>query len=155
MSTTQTNPPLPAWADLAVGDELPPLLLPPLSRHTLALYCGASGDHNPIHVDIDYARDAGLPDVIAHGMLSAAWLARLLTNWLPQSALRSLDIRFNATTLVGELIRCSGRVIEKIEAGDDAMGMPAGERRVRLALSTTNADGQVKLGAEATLAWPV
>jgi hypothetical protein len=57
--------------------------------------------------------------------------------------------------VVSELIRCSGRVIEKIEAGDDAMGMPAGERRVRLALSTTNADGQVKLGAEATLAWPV
>ena len=60
------------WAALQVGDTLPPLALPPLTRHTLALYCGASGDHNPIHVDIDFARSAGLPDVIAHGMLSAA-----------------------------------------------------------------------------------
>jgi acyl dehydratase len=78
--------PLPHFADILVGAELPPLTLPPLTRHTLALYCGASGDHNPIHVDIDFAKAAGLPDVFAHGMLSMAWLGRLLTNWVPQTA---------------------------------------------------------------------
>jgi acyl dehydratase len=60
--------------------------LPPVSRLGLALYCGASGDHNPIHVDIDFAKAAGMPDVFAHGMLSMAWLGRLLTNWVPQTA---------------------------------------------------------------------
>jgi acyl dehydratase len=148
--TMNTSLPLPDWNTLAVGDELPPLVLPPLTRHTLALYCGASGDHNPIHVDIDYAHAAGLPDVIAHGMLSAAWLGRLLTNWVPPSAIRSLDIRFVATTQVGEVISCTGQVIEKIEPA----GNPAGERRVRLAISTANADGQVKLSGEASVAWP-
>ncbi|MCU1414190.1 MAG: dehydratase, partial [Microbacteriaceae bacterium] len=38
---------------IAVGDELPPLALPPISRTTLALFAGASGDHNPIHIDLD------------------------------------------------------------------------------------------------------
>ncbi len=60
------------------------LELPPVSRIDLVLYCGASGDHNPIHVDPDFARAAGEPGVFAHGMLSMAWLARLLTDWLPQ-----------------------------------------------------------------------
>ena len=137
---------LPDWSALQVGDALPTLELPPLTRHTLALYCGASGDHNPIHVDIDFARSAGLPDVIAHGMLSAAWLGRLLTGWVPQSAIRSLDVRFTAVTKVGERITCSGRIAERLEAG--------GERRVRLALQTANEAGEVKLMAEAVVAWP-
>jgi acyl dehydratase len=46
---------------LKTGDTLPPLTLPPLTRTTLALYCGASGDHNPIHVDIDFARRPATP----------------------------------------------------------------------------------------------
>lgn len=136
------TPPLPDFQTLQVGDELPPLDLPPLTRHTLALYCGASGDHNPIHVDSDAARAAGLPDVIAHGMLSAAWLARVLTNWAPQHALRALDIRFAAMTTVGERIRCTGRITDK-------QG-----RQVRIALQSANSDGVVKLSAEAVIGWP-
>jgi len=130
------------WAALQVGDMLPPLVLPPLTRHTLALYCGASGDHNPIHVDIDFARAAGLPDVIAHGMLSVAWLGRLLTNWVPQQAIRRLDVRFVAPTQVGERITCSGRVVEKTAT------------TVRLALQTANEAGTVKISGEAEVAQP-
>ena len=91
-----------------VGDVLPVLSLPPVNRTDLALYCGASGDHNPIHVDIDYAKAAGMPDVFAHGMLSMGWLARLLTNWAPQTALRQYGVRFVAITHVGDAIRCTG-----------------------------------------------
>ena len=72
--------PDPKFAEVQVGDEIPLLSTSPITRHTLALYCGASGDHNPIHVDIDYAKESGLDDVIAHGMLSMAYLGRLLTN---------------------------------------------------------------------------
>src|SRR5215203_1929182 len=125
------------WTDLKPGDALPPLQLPPITRHQLALYCGASGDHNPIHVDIDFAKSAGMPDVFAHGMLSAAWLGRLLTDWVPQSAIRSLDIRFAAITHVGETITCTGKVAEKFEQ--------YGQRLVRLQVSTANQDGVVKL----------
>jgi acyl dehydratase len=144
--TTLMNKSLPNWGDLEAGDALPPLQLPPITRLTLALYCGASGDHNPIHVDSDFAHSAGMPDVFAHGMLSAAWLGRLLTGWVPQSAIRSLDVRFAAITHVGERITCSGKVAEKFEH--------EGKRLVRLHLATANQDGMTKLAGDALIAWP-
>jgi acyl dehydratase len=137
---------LPDWNTLQAGDTLPALQLPPITRLALALYCGASGDHNPIHLDTDFAKSAGMPDVFAHGMLSAAWLGRLLTDWVPQSAIRSLDVRFAAITQVGETITCSGKVTEKFESN--------GQRLVRLQVATANQDGVTKLTGEALVAWP-
>jgi acyl dehydratase len=127
-----------------VGDALPPFQTPPISRLNLALYCGASGDHNPIHVDTDFAHAAGMPDVIAHGMLSMAWLAHVLTQWVPQTALRQYSVRFAAMTQVGERITCSGEVVEKLHID----GQPC----ARINLSTVNQDGQVKLTGEAVVA---
>ena len=92
---------VPTFESLKVGDEIPVLKIPPVSRHTLALYCGASGDHNPIHVDMDYAKSVGLDDVIAHGMLSAGYLARMITDWVPQSAIKSINNPFTAMTHIG------------------------------------------------------
>ncbi|HRO59198.1 MAG TPA: MaoC family dehydratase [Burkholderiaceae bacterium] len=140
----QTSSRAPGYDALQVGDELPSFETPPISRLTLALYCGASGDHNPIHVDTDFARSAGMPDVFAHGMLSMAWLGRLLTDWVPQSAIRDFSVRFVAITQVGERIRCAGRVVEKLEQD--------GERLVRVEVTTANQDGQQKLSGEALIA---
>ena len=134
----------PTYDSVNVGDEVPPLALPPLTRATLALYAGASGDHNPVHIDIDFARAAGMPDVFAHGMLSMAWLGRLLTNWAPQRDLREFSVRFHAMTHVGERIVCTGRIAEKLEKD--------GERLVRVAVSTANEEGEVKVAGEALLA---
>ena len=133
-----------AYDSIGVGDALPPLSLPPLTRTTLALYAGASGDHNPMHIDIDFARAAGRPDVFAHGMLSMAWLGRMLTGWTAQQNLREFGIRFSAITQVGERITCSGRVTEKLERD--------GERLVRVDVQTANEDGAVKLSGEALIA---
>lgn len=127
---------------LDVGSELPPFTTAPLSRLTLALYAGASGDHNPIHVDLDFARQAGMPDVFAHGMLSMAYLGRLLTNWVPQQAIREFSVRFSAITHVGDAIACTGVVTERDEAA----------RTVRVALTTRNAAGEIKLSGEALIA---
>ena len=80
----------PKFSDIKVGDELKPLVLPPISRHQLALYCGGSGDHNPIHVDLDFAKKFGFKDVFTHGMLSMAFLGRLVTSWVPQKQVRKL-----------------------------------------------------------------
>lgn len=131
------------YDEVEVGAELPPLHAEPISRLTLALYCGASGDHNPIHVDIDLARAAGLGDVIAHGMLSMAYLARQLTGWVPQRALRSLQARFVAITHVGDRLTCRATVAEKLDG-----------RRVRLALSVRDQDGGEKLAGEAVVELP-
>ena len=134
---------VPTFESLKVGDEIPALKTPPISRHTLALYCGASGDHNPIHVDLDYAKSAGLDDVIAHGMLSAGYLARMLTEWVPQSAIRSINNRFTAMTHIGDSVTCTGRVVEKFENGD--------EKLVRLEMQTHTPEAQTII-AEAVIA---
>ncbi len=131
---------------IRVGDSLPSFETPPVSRLALALYCGASGDHNPIHVDIDFAKASGRPDVIAHGMLSMAWLGHVLTQWAPQTALRDYSVRFAAVTTVGERICCSGTVVEKLERN--------GERLARVELVTVNQDGVVKLTGDALIALP-
>lgn len=131
---------------IQIGDTLPSFEVPPISRLTLALYCGASGDHNPIHVDSDFAKAAGMPDVFAHGMLSMAWLGRVLTGWVPQSAIREFNVRFAAITQLHERIACTGRVEDKFERD--------GQRCVRVMLATTNQDGQIKLAGEAVLALP-
>jgi acyl dehydratase len=135
-----------SYDSINVGDTLPPLELPPLSRTTLALYAGASGDHNPMHIDIDFARAAGMPDVFAHGMLSMAWLGRLLTNWAPQRDLREFSVRFSAITHVGERIVCNGRVADKLERDGEAL--------LRIVMTTANEKGEVKLTGEALIAVP-
>ncbi|WP_137920827.1 MaoC family dehydratase [Hydrogenophaga sp. 2FB] len=130
---------------LQVGDTLPPLALPPINRTTLALFAGASGDHNPIHIDIDYARKAGMADVFAHGMLSMAYLGRLLTQWADQRHLRHFGVRFVGITHLGHVITCTGRVVEKFEAD--------GERRVRLEIQTANQYGDAKVLGDAVIAF--
>jgi acyl dehydratase len=139
-----SSEPVLTFDGVQVGDALPSFETEPISRLALVLYCGASGDHNPVHVDPDFAKSAGMPDVIAHGMLSMAWLARVLTNWVPQTALRDYSVRFAAMTQLGERITCAGKVVEKFER--------AGERCVRVEVHSHNADGQVKLSGEAVVA---
>jgi acyl dehydratase len=134
---------VPDFHGLHVGDRIPPLVLPPVARRTLALYAGASGDDNPIHIDLDFARAAGAGDVFAHGMLSMAYLGRLLTNWVPQSRLRSFRARFTAITHVGDVLTCTGVIAEKIEQGT--------EKLVRLELAVRSASGDVKATGQATV----
>lgn len=129
-----------------VGDEIPELRLPPVSRTMLALYAGASGDHNPIHIDIDVARKAGMPDVFAQGMLGMAWLGRLITQWVPQAQLRKYDVRFQGITHLGHAITCCGRIAEKMNQD--------GERCVLLELSTVNQFGQIRIAGTAVVALP-
>ena len=124
----------------AVGDVLPPLALPPLTRATLALYAGGSGDHIPLHIDSDFARAAGHPDVFMHGMLGAAYLARLLTGWAPQECLHEFRVRFQAITWPGEALTATGVV----EAVDDA-------GRLTVAVQLANADGAVKIAGRAVI----
>lgn len=125
--------------EVRVGTELPPLTLEPISRTTLALFAGASGDHNPIHIDLDVARSAGLDDVFAHGMLSMAYLGRLLTGWVPQRRIRSYRTRFAAITPVGVALTCTG----KVTAVRDGLAT--------VALAVTLPDGITTLEGEAVV----
>lgn len=129
---------------LNVGDRIEPVVTQPISRYTLAMFCGGSGDHNPMHVDIDFAKSFGMPDVFAHGMLSMAYLAQVLTRSFPQSRIRSYGVRFASITPVKATVTCNGEVIEIFEE--------AGETRARLALTATIDGGAVTLQGEAVVA---
>ncbi len=129
---------------IKLGDTLPALNLAPVNRTTLALFAGASNDHNAIHIDLDYARRAGMPDVFAHGMLSMAWLGRLLTQWVDQRRLREFSARFTGITHLGHQITCSGKVVELFEAD--------GERRARIEIQTANQYGETKILGDAVIA---
>ena len=131
-------------SNIQVGTEIPALELPPISRYTLALYAGASGDHNPIHIDSDFAKKAGMPDVFAHGMLSMAYLGRMLTDWQPQAKLRKFSNRFAAITHLQDMITCSGKVVELIEQD--------GETLARCEIQAVKAGGEQTLVGEALIA---
>jgi acyl dehydratase len=129
---------------MAVGTELPSLELPPISRTTLALFAGASGDHNPIHLDVDVARSAGMDDVFAQGMLSMAYLGRLLTNWVPQEQIRSFEVRFAAITPIHAQPTCRGQVTS-VEVID-------GATLATLDVAVVLADGTITLSGHAVVA---
>lgn len=129
--------------DISVGHALPERRFGPITRATLALYAGASGDHNPVHIDSDFARDAGLPDVFAHGMLTFGALVQVVTAWVGVERLRSVGIRFSAITQVNDIITCRGTVVELFEHG--------GERRARVELEAVSQHGSRTLVGEAVI----
>ena len=133
-----------AAEQIAVGVELPTLDIPPISRATLALFAGASGDHNAIHLDSDVAKTAGRDDVFAHGMLSMAYLGRVLTDWADQESLRSFEVRFAAITPVHAAPRLAGRIT--------SLDLVDGERRATIDLTVALADGTVTLTGTAVVA---
>jgi acyl dehydratase len=90
------------------------------------------------------ARSAGLDDAFAHGMLSMAYLARLLTGIVPQERIRTFGVRFTAITPVHGRPTCTGTVASNDEVD--------GERLATLALRVTLADGTTTLLGDATVA---
>ena len=130
--------------DISVGTEIPALKLPPITRTTLALYAGASGDHNPVHIDSDFAKKAGMPDVFAHGMLSMAYLGRMLTNWQSQAKLKRFSNRFASITHLQDVITCIGKVVELVEQD--------GETVARCEIQGIKATGEQTLVGEALVA---
>lgn len=104
------------YDDLAVGDSLPDLVKQPTTRQ-LVQYAGASGDYYEIHYDHHYAVNAGLRDgVIVHGLLTAGWLAQLMTNWLPsQQSLKHFGVSYRAMARPGDTITCRGTIVAQYE----------------------------------------
>ena len=113
-----------------MSEELKPFTWK-VSREQIAAYAEASGDHNPIHLDDEAARAAGLPGVIAHGMLGMAQLANFVVAYAgDHRRLRRLRCRFAGMVLPGDDITFTGRVAE------------SGGGLVRLELDAQNQRGE-------------
>ncbi|MEU5209743.1 MaoC family dehydratase [Streptomyces sp. NPDC020742] len=130
-----------SYDDVEVGTELPAQTFP-VNRATLVRYAGASGDFNPIHWNERFAKEVGLPDVIAHGMFTMAEAIRVVTDWAGDpGAVAEYGVRFTKPVVVpdddnGALIEVSAKVAAKLD--DDA-------RTVRVDLTAMSA-GQKVLG---------
>jgi acyl dehydratase len=130
-----------SYDEVEVGTELPAQSFP-VSRATLVRYAGASGDFNPIHWNEKFAKEVGLPDVIAHGMFTMAEAARVVTDWAGDpAAVAEYGVRFTKPVVVpnddtGALIEVTGKVAAKLD--DDA-------RTVRVDLTAVS-DGKKVLG---------
>lgn len=118
------------------GTALPPVDYGRISRTRLALYAGASGDHNPIHIDLDFAKKAGMPDVFAQGMLSMGVMSRVVSGWAGIGRIVSLSTRFLAITPVNARLLCGGEVTERFEKD----GIP--HLRIALHAEITTPEGQ-------------
>jgi acyl dehydratase len=123
--------------DVEVGDQVGPMSVT-VTRADLVRYAGASGDFNPIHWNERFAREVGLPDVIAHGMFTMALGARLITGWAGEpSALVDYRVRFTRPVVVpdgddGATVELSAEVKEKLA-----------DARVRLDISARSGNHKV------------
>lgn len=126
-------------AGLAVGEPLPERVFGPITRTSLALFAGASGDHNAVHVDVEAAREAGYDDVFAHGMLTMALLGAYVEGLATPGGLSGFSARFVARTPVGASPTCGGRVVGRDERGVHV------ELEVRLADGTVTVRGAAEI----------
>lgn len=129
----------PVFDEVSVGDEIPAVTYP-LHRVDLVRYAGAGGDANPIHWNERFARSVGLPDVIAHGMLTMATAVRLVTDWCGDpGAVVDYGVRFIRPVVVpddgGAELVVAGKVLSTDEQA----------RTVTVDLTATSA-GQKVLG---------
>jgi acyl dehydratase len=134
---------------VAVGDVLPTRTFP-LNRGDLVRYAGASGDFNVIHWSERVARAVGLPNVIAHGMLTMATAVRLVSDWCGDpGAVLDYGVRFTKPVVVadddaGAAIEVAGVVSARDE---DA-------RTVTVELTATSAGEKVLGRARAVVRLP-
>ncbi len=101
----------------AVGDELPPVTRT-VTQAVINLYARASGDHNPLHTDPEFAAGTQFGGIVAHGMLVLAYLSEMLTGafgeqWVSGGRIKA---RFRAPARPGDTVTARGRVT-KVENG--------------------------------------
>jgi meromycolic acid (3R)-3-hydroxyacyl-[acyl-carrier protein] dehydratase HadB len=120
------------FEQITLGQALPPLTKQ-VTVQQIQRYAEASGDRNPIHLDDSFARSAGLPGVIAHGMLTMAFANQAVTDWLgDRSLLKRLQGRFAGMVRPDDAITVTGTVASKDQAS----------RRVTIDLVVTNQRGE-------------
>jgi acyl dehydratase len=139
----------PTFEAVAVGDVLPERTYP-LTRDRLVRYAGASGDFNPIHWNQRFALSVGLPDVIAHGMLTMATAARLVTEWAGDAAaVVEYGVRFTKPVVVADDDLGAALVVTGVVAAKDEQA-----RTVRVDLTATSAGEKVLGRAQAVVVLP-
>ena len=123
-------------SDLEVGTQLPEQVFY-IDRALLKQYADASGDQNPIHQDETFAINVGLPNVIAHGMLTMGLVGKYASDWAGGSAqVKEYSARFTKPVIVPE-----GTKVDLTVSATIGEILPDGS--IRLDLSATSAGVKV------------
>lgn len=134
-----------SYADVTVGMQLPPQVFP-IGRPNLVQYAGASGDFNPIHWSQETAQSVGLPDVIAHGMLTMATAVRVVTDWVGDpGAVLSYGVRFTRPVVVEYGTATEILVTGSIRSLDEAERIAEVDLIAKVAGETVLAKARVKV----------
>ena len=133
---------MPTWDELEEGSAPEAREFGPISRTDMVRYQGASGDFNPIHHDEEFARSAGNPTVFGHGMLTAGFVARSITDFVGVENVRRYKVRFATRVWPGDTITCQGRVTKRYEAD--------GEGRIDGEVAALNQKGEVAVSGTFT-----
>jgi acyl dehydratase len=96
-----------------VGDELPPLVKPPVDRLQIARYVGAAQDWNPLYIDEPHAKNSGFPSALAPGMIAMGFLGELAVDWVRGARLRKFHARFVKIIWPGDVLTARGRVVDR------------------------------------------
>lgn len=111
---------LTSYKNLSVGDCLPELSQA-VDQHMIDAYADASGDVNPLHIDPEFAKTTFFGRTIAHGLLTLAFVSRVLSlwNWQGWAYGGELDVAFLGPVYPGDEVRVTGEIeaIEETENG--------------------------------------
>jgi acyl dehydratase len=137
--------PVAAAPAVAVGDSRELLVCDEITRTQIVQYAGASGDFSELHTDEPRAIAAGQPKLMAHGMLTMALTAKVLTGWFGTVAVRSFTARFVAPVWPGDRLTATAAVVSIDSQGDESYA-------ALVSVETTNQLGEVVLRGHATTA---
>jgi 3-hydroxybutyryl-CoA dehydratase len=124
--------------EIAIGDKAQ--FSKTVTESDVYLYAGLSGDMNPVHIDMEYAKNTLFGQRIAHGVLSIGFISNVLGTKLPGPGVIYLqqECRFLKPVFIGDTITAIVEVIEKDE----------GKNRVKLKTLCINQKGQVVIEGE-------
>jgi acyl dehydratase len=134
------------FEEVKEGDAIPAVVVENLTKTDLVKYAGASGDFNPMHHDEDFARAAGNPTVFGHGMLTAGFVARCITDFVGAENVRRYKVRFATRVWPGDTITCQGKITRRYEE--------AGEGRIDGEVSAVTQKGETAVAGSFTAALP-
>ena len=127
--------------EIQVGDVAE--LAKTVTESDIALFAGVTGDFNAVHIDAEAAKKSVFGERVAHGMLSAGFISAVLGMRLPGSGsiYLSQTLRFTKPVRIGDTVTARVEVLEVLTA----------KRRVRLATSCRNQNGEVVVDGEAVV----
>lgn len=129
------------FADLKIGDKAS--MSKTVTECDVYTFAGVTGDFNPVHIDVEFAKSTMFKERIAHGMLSAGFISAVIGTSLPgaNSIYMGQELSFKAPVKIGDTVTATVEVIEKIEE----------KHRVILRTTVTNQDGVIVVDGKATM----